>query len=238
MARSLCIEPGCSLPVVGRSLCSKHYMRSRANGTAPGPRCKLRNCNRSVSARGYCYAHYRRKKRGKSVRAPLRCPPRAQPLKCSVDVCDRAAVARGWCSGHHRRWSKGKPLGGPIRSFYQGGRRPGSTVTRHGYVAIYEPGNPNASSGGYVLAHRKAMAAKIGRPLLAEETVHHLNGNRADNGIENLELWSSSHSSGQRVADKVAWAKELLRLYEPSALRRTRVSSTSTTPRTCRRPRR
>lgn len=37
---------------------------------------------------------------------------------------------------------------------------------------------------------------------------------------ENLELWSVSQPSGQRVADKVAWAKEILALYEPDALRR------------------
>ena len=34
-----------------------------------------------------------------------------------------------------------------------------------------------------------------------------------ENGRENLELWSSSQPAGQRVADKVRWAREILALY-------------------------
>ena len=62
------------------------------------------------------------------------------------------------------------------------------------------------------------MERMLGRPLLQTESVHHRNGQRDDNCPENLELWSRSQPAGQRVVDKVAWAKELLGLYEPSAL--------------------
>lgn len=58
------------------------------------------------------------------------------------------------------------------------------------------------------------MEIHLGRTLLQEETVHHINGVRDDNRLDNLELWSSSHPPGQRVQDKVAWAKEILNKYE------------------------
>ena len=64
-----------------------------------------------------------------------------------------------------------------------------------------------------VYQHRKVMEDHLGRPLLREESVHHKNGDRTDNRLENLELWSSSQPAGQRVADKLAWARWIIEQY-------------------------
>jgi hypothetical protein len=58
------------------------------------------------------------------------------------------------------------------------------------------------------------MSEKLGRPLRPGENVHHLNGVRDDNRPENLELWVTYQPPGQRPADLVAWAREILARYD------------------------
>ena len=63
------------------------------------------------------------------------------------------------------------------------------------------------------------MEQYLRRDLLPNENVHHINGDRKDNRIENLELWSTSLPPGQRIQDKINWAIELLSIYQPESLR-------------------
>lgn len=63
------------------------------------------------------------------------------------------------------------------------------------------------------LEHREIMERQLGRPLKAHETVHHKDGNRQNNALDNLELWSKRHPPGQRVSDKIAFCVDFLKEY-------------------------
>jgi len=67
--------------------------------------------------------------------------------------------------------------------------------------------------GRYVKQHHLVMERHLGRLLLPGENVHHRNGDRSDNRIENLELWVSHQPSGQRVEDLLEWAHEIISRY-------------------------
>lgn len=68
----------------------------------------------------------------------------------------------------------------------------GKTIDRHGYVKILKPICPMSDSKGYVYEHRYKMSIKIGRDLTNKDIVHHINGIRNDNRIENLHLTNDS----------------------------------------------
>lgn len=91
----------------------------------------------------------------------------------------------------------------------------GGVSYQSGYrlLKIY-PDNPfyaMADNRGYVMEHRLIMAQELGRSLKKEETVHHVNGIRTDNRLENLELWYTNHGHGVRVKDLLA---EWVKLYD------------------------
>jgi hypothetical protein len=83
----------------------------------------------------------------------------------------------------------------------------------HGYVYINKMRHPNAQKRGRIYEHTFVMSQHLGRPLSKNETVHHKNGIRDDNRIENLELWHKGQPAGQRVEDKIKWCKEFLSEY-------------------------
>ena len=140
---------------------------------------------------------------------------RASRRECTHPLCHRLQphtpskrAESGLCYVHEKRRLAGEDLGGGYK------RREGATEgtrrkTPNGYIRVKTPGRGH----GWTREHTIVMEAYIGRHLLPDEQVHHVNGRRDDNRIENLELWSKSHPAGQRVADKLAWAKEIIQRY-------------------------
>ena len=227
-----CSQPGCERPLIAKGYCTMHYSRWRAGRNMAAPigslygmptqarlaywnrpkkqpdACLIPGCSRPQISKGLCNTHYSRQ------RMQAR---RALPVEheCSYVGCAKANYARELCDGHYKQLRRGvalRPLG---RDYIP--RLPLNTkrTVKNGYVRVKIGEGPRGPHDGWMLEHRYVMEEELGRPLLKHETVHHVNGDRADNRIENLELFSSSHPSGQRVIDKIRWAEDLLKLYKP-----------------------
>jgi hypothetical protein len=86
------------------------------------------------------------------------------------------------------RQLRSKMFSGEKNPSWKGGRR----MHSQGYVLVYLPNHPNADAHGCILEHRLVAEQILGRPLKTEEYVHHKNGNKTDNRLENLEITNMS----------------------------------------------
>lgn len=125
---------------------------------------------------------------------------------CQCGCGERTGIAR-WSSTE-----KGNVGGTPVR-FLPGHAqrllRKTERIHRHtsGYILEYRPDHPHAQRDGFVYQHRLVMESMIGRLLLPEEVVHHIDGNEANNDPTNLELFADNRSHMQHHRETGRWSK-------------------------------
>jgi hypothetical protein len=122
-----------------------------------------------------------------------------RPVWCSYKNWDKRKFCSIKCgakySGKYTDWSNCSKLAskrlkgmfGKKNYAWKGGRY----KRWDGYIYVYKPKHPHATSRGYVFEHRYVMEQCLGRLLKRTERIHHINGKKDDNRLENLKLFNS-----------------------------------------------
>lgn len=116
----------------------------------------------------------------------------AREVGCTVGPVRDSLLALGIKTRSNKQVWQDVPRLGDKAGNWRGGRR-----NWRGYVYIYAPDHPNATKQGYVFEHRLVMEKHLGRLLEPHEIVHHINGVKDDNQVENLELTEN----GKHISD-------------------------------------
>jgi hypothetical protein len=132
----------------------------------------------------------------KRVRINLRCaPPPGMTFSglCACGCGEHTRIAKtsrpknSEYRGYPQRYVHGHHSRGKLRersTRWKGGRN----LSGHGYWRLYLPDHPSANKSGYVLEHRLVWETEHGQQVPNGCIVHHRDGNKTNNAIDNLEL--------------------------------------------------
>jgi len=148
------------------------------NSTRNSKECKVEGCgNRANGGAGYCSMHYQRVTKYGECGPPQRLIS-AVMGNCSVDGCgNKANGGAGYCYMHYSRFKKYGEVGtvGRLRRKCGDG-----TIMKNGYISIGDKSKRKR------LSHRIIAEKAMGKSLPEGVVVHHVDGNRANNGPSNL----------------------------------------------------
>jgi len=116
-------------------------------------------------------------------------PSQAGRLYCSR-ICDTAAKTKRPTGRVHN----GKPV----------------LMNAAGYLTVYEPSHPAAARNGRVLEHRFVMEKMLMRRLRSDEHVDHIDQDKTNNRLDNLQVLSPADHSRKTNGDKERAKAKLL----------------------------
>lgn len=230
-ANAICQHPPCDRPAQNAGWCSAHYQRVRKGRDMDAPiltkrqnegrTCRYEGCALPAVTSGYCNAHYLRNRRGQPMDAPVRKFAKRQIGPCPWPGCEREIDIAGLCRIHYRRKIEGRDMDAPVRAPRKSRAGVDRVITKEGYAMVRRPGHfgkPLGDSKEWFYEHRYEWERhwrEPSEPLREDEHIHHRNGDRSDNRIENLELWAIiQQPAGQRAIDLLNWAYVLRERYQ------------------------
>lgn len=147
----------------------------------------------------------------KEMGCELRCSGTRRGFKHTKEFCENLSrIKKGRFVSEESR----NKMSESSKCHYNGLNGYGHTK-RHpkGYILCYVPDHPFAHKDGYAMLHKVLMEIHIGRYLTEKEVVHHINGIRDDNSLDNLELMTAHDHMSMHTKKRNQKGGDLYELY-------------------------
>ena len=130
------------------------------------------------------------------------CPEIAERLNTSTHQVHKMIIYFGFPKANQKFYKR------ELNANWKGGYKQWD-----GYIRIRCPEHPYVAVDGYLPQHRLVMEEHIGRYLLPNEHVHHIDGDKSNNKIENLELLSpNNHHTKNMLCSHCPLREEIKKL--------------------------